>query len=261
MSASDHPAGEIARDILQGRTFNPYPDTRPRSLAEGYALQDAVVARLQRDGARGAVGGWKIAANSAALMQRFSMSEPASGRVFADQRHASPARLKAAEFAQFAYEPEIAAVIGQRLAPPDAPFERAEIIDAVTRFVPALELLDMRRVDVLTSHMPDIIGQNITNAGAVIGGPGIAPDALDVARQRMIVTIDGQDELDVTGAAPQDPCAAVLWLANHLAARGLTLEAGQVVLCGTHAPIRLLPGPARIAVDMPGMGSVRLDLV
>jgi len=59
---------------------------------------------------------------------------------------------------------------------------------------------------------------------------------------------------DVTGAVPQPPVEAVLWLTNHLAARGLTLEAGPTVLCGTHSPIWYHKGPGRYGWRCQGSG-------
>ncbi len=58
---------------------------------------------------------------------------------------------------------------------------------------------------------------------------------------------------DVTGAVPQPPVEAVLWLANHLAARGLTHEAGQAVLCETHSPIWYDKGLCEICLEISGL--------
>jgi 2-keto-4-pentenoate hydratase len=45
-------------------------------------------------------------------------------------------------------------------------------------------------------------------------------------------------------------------MANHLAARGLSIEAGMVILCGTHTPIQYPVGVNRIEVRMSGLGTV-----
>ena len=260
MSEMDNDVGVIAQEILEGADFNPHAGAKRRTMSEAYAVQDALAGHLTGSGVRGPVAGWKIAANSQALLALFNLDEPASGRVFADQRHASPATVQAAEFADFAYEPEVAAVIKTTLAPGAAPFDQGQVLSAIDRFVPALELLDMRGVHMPSCHIPDVVAQNVTNAGAVIGGPGVPAADLDPAEVRTVVTISGAPELDVTGNAPQPPVEAVLWLANHLAARGLALEAGQIVLCGTHAPIRRLAGAAMIDVKMSGLGTVSLTL-
>lgn len=260
-------ARRIVADIRAARPFEPYATSPPRSLAQAYALQDRVLALMggeAADDSGPAVGGWKIAANSAALMARFGVDEPLSGRVLAAQRHDSPARLRAADYRQFAFEPEIAAVMGRDLAPASAPFTRQQVAAAIDRFVPAMELLDMRDADMPAMHIADAVAQNISNVGAVLGGPGVAAEALsgalDPASIRTRLIIDGETRHDVTGAAPEHPVDAVLWLANHLAARGQVLAAGQLVLCGTHSPIWHHEGAGTITVQMSGLGSVSLRL-
>lgn len=258
-AAPDTLARLIAADMQGARVFAPHTTTPPRDLPQAYALQDRVLALLGGD-LPGAIGGWKIAANSAALMGRFGLDEPLSGRVLASQRHDSPARLPARVYRQFAFEPEIAAVMGRSLPPVSAPFTADQVAAAIDRFVPAVELLDMREADMAGIHIPDAVAQNISNVGAVPGGPGVAPGALDPATVRTRLIIDGETRHDVTGAAPQHPLDAVTWLANHLAARGLGLEAGQLVLCGTHSPIWYHEGVGDIRVQMSGLGTVSLRL-
>lgn len=258
--AADDIAQRIVRDIRTAAPFDSHSSQPPRSLGAAYALQDQVAAILERDAAFGSVAGWKIAANSAALMDRFGPDAPASGRVFAAQRYDGPAVLCAGDYRQFALEPEIAAIIGATLSPRNAPFDAARIQEAIDRFVPAMELLDMRDVEMSKVHLPDAVAQNITNAGAVLGGPGVAPASLDPAAVRTVLTIDGAIRHDTIGAAPQDPLAAVTWLANHLARRDMTLEAGQIVLCGSHTPICHHDGPGEIVLEMSGLGSAGLRL-
>lgn len=256
----DETCDRIVQEIKAATPFAAHGTEPPRDLAAGYRLQDKVAQRLGGDPAFGAVAGWKIAANSADLMARFGLDEPVSGRVFEGQNHGSPATLTAKDYRQFALEPEIAAVMGATLAPQDAPFDAATVQAAVDRFVPSMELLDMRDVNLPQVHLPDVTAQNISNVGAVTGGPGVAPGDLDLEGLRMTLTVDGEIRHDVTGAAPQHPLEAVAWLANHLAARGLSLEAGQIVLCGTHSPILYHDGSGEIVVEMSGLGNATLRL-
>lgn len=261
MTQDDSTAKHIVADIRGVSPFDPHATPAPRTPGAAYALQDEVAEILSQDSAFGAVAGWKIAANSQALLERFGIGEPASGRVFAAMRRDSPAELRAADYRQFALEPEIAAVMKTTLPAQNTPFDPATVQGAIDRFVPAFELLDMRDCDMAQIHLPDIIAQNISNVGAVVGGPGIAPEDLDISSLRTTLTIDGEMRHDVTGAAPQNPLEAVTWLANHLAARGLTLEAGQIVLCGTHSPIWYHDGPGDIVLEMSRLGQAVLRIV
>ncbi|MBK0326613.1 fumarylacetoacetate hydrolase family protein [Rhodobacteraceae bacterium F11138] len=260
MTNPQQPIDKILGDVVTGAAFDPYATQPARTVAQAYALQDAVVAALLNAGHRMAIAGWKIAANSPQLLERFKLDEPATGRVFSDQSHQSPATLAASDYTEFAFEPEIAAIMKTTLEPSKAPFTPADVRPAIARFVPAMELLDMRKTDMPNTHIPDAIAQNISNVGAVLGGPGVPPEALDTAQLRTTLTIDGRVEHDVTGAAPQNPVDAVAWLATHLSRRGLTLQAGQIVLCGTHSPIWYHKGAGRIEVEMSGLGTAAVTL-
>ncbi len=260
MTAHTQIARKIMTDIVDGNAFNPYATDPRRTTAEAYHLQDILVDELIRSGKRDAVSGWKIAANAPALMERFKLKAPLSGRVFGNQRQETGAILPASAFTEFAFEPEIAAIMKSDLSPQDGPFDRSTVMAAIDRFVPAIELLDMRNTDMTCVHMPDAIAQNISNEGAVIGGPGILPNHLHVETIRTVVSIDGKVTVDVTGASPQLPLDTVAWLANHLSERGLLLRAGQIVLCGTHSPICYHKGKGSISVQMSGLGEVTMTL-
>ncbi len=250
----------IMHDVTEGAPFDPHAAEPPRSLDEAYRLQSALAARLIESGARDRVAGWKIAANSPTLLQRFGLDEPVSAPVFGTHVRQSPAELDAENYTQFAFEPEIAAIMKADLGVQGDMPDMGTVMDSIDRFVPAFELLDMRRIDMPSIRIEDVVAQNISNVGIVIGGPGIAPRDLDIAQVRTIVNVDGKAELDVTGAAPQHPGEAVAWMAQHLARRGERLRAGQFVLCGTHCPIWFIDGAAEVTAEMSGLGTAAFKL-
>lgn len=260
MTDATETARKIMADILGGTSFYPYTTGPRRTTAEAYRLQDILVDELIGSGKRDKVAGWKIAANAPHLMERFNLKAPLSGRIFGNQRRETGTILRASAYTQFAFEPEIAAIMKFDLLPGDGPFDTATIIGAVDRFVPAIELLDIRNTDMKSVHMPDAIAQNISNEGAVIGGPGILPQDLQEETVRTVVTIDGKVMVDVTGASPQPSVGTVTWLANHLSERGLPLRVGQIVMCGTHSPICYHNGEGTISVQMSSLGEVSMKL-
>src|SRR5689334_6686743 len=76
---------------VQQKRVDALPDhLRPHNLAEGYAIQDAMVAS-----ARQPVSGWKIAATSKAGQEHIGVTEPLAGRLFADFMLKSDAHLPA----------------------------------------------------------------------------------------------------------------------------------------------------------------------
>ena len=73
------------------------------------------------------------------------------------------------------------------------------------------------------------------------------------------MTINGDLIGEATGAAPQTPVDAVLWLAMRLAADGLPLTAGMLVLTGTHLPARPTAEHGEVVVTLEPLGSVSVQ--
>ena len=100
-----HAAHLLWRIRLEERRIESLPpELRPSTLDDGYAIQDAMVGISGR-----AVFGWKIAATSAAGQKHIGVTEPLSGRLFADfvlpdgaRRPAKNMHMRVAE-AEFAF--------------------------------------------------------------------------------------------------------------------------------------------------------------
>jgi 2-keto-4-pentenoate hydratase len=223
---------------------------------EAYALQDAYVA-----GTAKRIGGYKLAINGAAQMAHFGVSEGASARVFKDEIYADGVALPLSGFGSVSVEPELCAVLGGRVAGLDAPVDRAGAIACIDRFHAAIEVIDQRGFMVPQLTLQQAIALNVFNAGIVIGEDWIAPQELDPSQIRATLALDGEIVGDVTNAAPQEPVEAVQWLINHCLARGVALEPGMVVMCGTHIPLRLLEDHVRkVEITMTGLGAVSFSL-
>ena len=251
-------ADQIAKAIIEATPHTPLA-AGLESLAQGYELQDLVAERLAADASRGPVAGFKIALGTAAQMEKFGITEPVSARIYSAQRLQSPADLGARKFGQLAFEPEIAALICETLEPGARAHDRASVRAAVERLVPAVEVLDQRRIDMGSATIADVVAQNISGGGIVIGGPGIAPEAYDELNVKTVVKLDGKVAAEAENGAPQHPLDVVAWMANHLASRGLRLEAGMVVLCGTHTPIVQAGEGSSLQVSISGLGDVELN--
>jgi len=84
-----------------------------------------------------------------------------------------------------------------------------------------------------------------------------APDLLDIVGRAVINGVeDGRGTgADVLG----HPHHALAWLANHLAASGRALRAGQIVLTGSLVKtVWLKPGDS-VAIDLSGLGAVQVS--
>ena len=101
-----------------------------------------------------------------------------------------------------------------------------------------------------------LVADNAWNAGMVLstlGEPMARPAVGRGHRQRRLDKIfDRGFGRDVLG----DPLVVVAWLANHLAARGEQLKAGQVVMTGSLIPTQFPTEDATYRFDLAGIGSV-----
>lgn len=242
-------AEKIVADRLALAPFESFASIVDVSAAA--EVQDRVTEALAAQ--KGGVAGYKIAWNNPMLLERFKLSEPGFGKVFTDEVWQSGAQLSHADYAEFLVEPEIVAEIGPDITPGRVHTPET-VVSHVARYLPAFELLD-RRGGTDALHAPSILAGNVFNAGAVLGTGGIEPDA-DLSPMETVVTQNGNEILRGQATYPQHPSEALAYIANHFTARGVALERGQFVLCGSHTPLLPVSGLSELSLSIAGMGEV-----
>lgn len=234
-------------------------DSLPEDLGAAYDFQDGfadIVGETQ-----GGVGGFKLAINSPPQLAHFGVSDPVCARIFGDEVHASGVQLPRSSFQALSIEPEIAAVLSVGVETLQAPVTREQALSLIEAFRPAIELIDTRGNVVPQMTLGHVVALNVFNAGIVLGETTVASQDLSLSDMHVTVDDDGQRMGETTGTAPQDPVEAVMWLINHQIARGVALQAGQIIMCGTHLPIRTLaPDVQEVRVSMSGLGNVAFTL-
>jgi 2-keto-4-pentenoate hydratase len=243
----DHDAVTRAAALLAAARSGPLADRlpaelRPRTAAEAYAIQSAVVARLGE-----AIAGWKVAA-----MPGFGFCKAIlmRSRVFADGA-AVPARL----MPMLGIEAEIAFRIDKALLPREAPYTRDEVAAAVTAF-PAIEVIDTRFRDYDAIPPIERAADFMSNGGFVAGPDRADWRKFDLPRLEAAVIVNGAVAIrKVGGHAAGDALIPAIDLANDLRAAG-GLPAGMVVTTGTFTGITLVKPGDRVEVAFTGFGSV-----
>jgi 2-keto-4-pentenoate hydratase len=229
----------------------------PKDEAEGYRIQRAVHDLLLPY--CGALVGYKIGCTSAVMQQYLDIPHPCGGGVFANGVHDSGAALRAGDFVRVGVECEIAVRLGRDLAPSQAPFTADGIAQAIEAYLPAIELVDDRYVKWETMGAPTLVADDFFAAGCVLGSPvarTAAPDLLDVIGRAVVngVEVSRGTGADVLG----HPRNALAWLANHLAASGNGLRAGQIVLTGSLVKTLWLNADDRVSMELSGLGTVQV---
>jgi 2-keto-4-pentenoate hydratase len=186
-------------------------DLRPASIAEAYAAQEAYY-RLAEP-TYGAVAGAKIATTTKVMQRLMGINHPCGGAIFNRTIHASPAKLRAADFVNLRIESEIALKLGADLPASGAPWTRARVAPAVASALPAFELIEDRNADYAKTDAVSLIVENCWNGGIVTGAPKrVALDDLVGITGRL--ALGGKP---VGEGAAEDPCATLAWLAYRRA--------------------------------------------
>jgi 2-keto-4-pentenoate hydratase len=236
------------------------PEAAPQTEADGYRIQQALRDLLAAD--FGALAGYKIGCTSAVMQQYMGIPHPCGGSVFANGIHDSGVSLRAKDFVQVGVECEIAVRLGRDLPPSQAPFTADSVAQAIEAYLPAIEIVDDRYSHWQTMGAPTLVADDFFAAGCVLGQPvarSAAPDLLQVVGRAVI---NGVEAATGTGADvlghPHNPLA---WLANHLAADGQALRAGQIVLTGSLVKTIWLKSGDKVMMDLSGLGRVEVAFV
>jgi 2-keto-4-pentenoate hydratase len=233
-------------------------DAAPRDEAEGYRVQRAVHDLMLPS--VGALVGYKIGCTSQVMQEYLDIAHPCGGGVFARGVHESGASLRADDYVRAGVECEIAVRLARDLLPSEEPFTAEWVMEAVEAYMPAIEIVDDRYQKWETLGAPTLIADDFFAAGCVLGAPvarNAAPDLLSVNGRALI---NGSEAGRGTGAdVLGHPHHALAWLANHLAAEGRGLHAGQIVLTGSLVKTVWLNVGDRVVMELEGLGRVQAD--
>lgn len=228
------------------------------TLVDAYAIQQAWIAIKVAEGRT--VKGHKIGLTSKAMQSALNIDEPDSGILLDDMFFADGGLVPSDRFIGTRVEAELAFIMKRRLSGPNCTM--FDVLNATDFVVPALEILDTRieRVDPVTKSTRkifDTIADNAANAGIVLGGRPLRPGDADLRWIGALCYRNGQmEETGLAAGVLNHPATSVAWLANKIAANGLALEAGQVVLAGSFIrPIETRKGDT-IQADYGAWGTV-----
>jgi 2-keto-4-pentenoate hydratase len=249
-------AKAIAAARRDGTPLRPLAaNVAPQNEADGYRIQDAVHDLLAADA--GPLVGYKIGCTSAVMQQYLGIPHPCGGGVFAKGVYASGVKLRHGDFVRVGVECEIAVRLARDLVPSGAAFDAATVASAIGAYHPAIEIVDDRYADWQTIGAPTLVADDFFAAGCVLGAPvsrAAAPDLLSVIGRAEIngVEVGRGTGADVLG----HPHNALAWLANHLAAEGKHLRAGQIVLTGSLVKTLWLNAGDKAVMELSGLGTV-----
>ncbi|NUU64940.1 2-oxo-hepta-3-ene-1,7-dioic acid hydratase [Enterobacteriaceae bacterium BIT-l23] len=233
------------------------------TIEDAYAVQRRWVQNKIAEGR--VLKGHKIGLTSKAMQASSQIDEPDYGALLDDMFFDDGSDIPFGRFIVPRVEVELAFILAKPLRGPNCTL--FDVYNATDYIIPALEIIDARchNVDPQSGRprkVFDTISDNAANAGVVIGGRPIRPDALDLRWISALLYRNGViEESGVAAAVLNHPANGVAWLANKLAPHDVQLEAGQVILGGSFTR----PVPARkgdtFQVDYGNMGSISCRFV
>lgn len=233
-AAEEWVAAERTGNMLAGITAD-CPDA---DIMDAYAVQYRTLEIGRQSGE--ALAGRKIAFTADTLRRAFRLREPAFGYMLQKQLFASGFTLRKERFARAMLEPEIAFRFKADLKGSQITVE--DVLSATEGVCPAFEIVN-GRVKNEGFRLADMVADDASFGGAVIGGNWTPTQALDLAHERAVIYKGREEVAAGAGAGVMgSPLYAIVWIANKLQTFGDFLHEGEIVLSGSLT--RQLPAEA-----------------
>jgi len=227
-------------------------DALPRTVEEGYALQDRVLAAIGRP-----IVGWKLAQTTPAAQAASGIDAPTVAPLLDGMIVPADTVFPARRFFKPEVEAEVVIELGRDVTGP-APTDA--LVSAIAGIRLAIEIADTRYVDKAAMGIAAVIG-DMNSCGALVVGPLLDRDELVGAIDGPVIARLGDGSL-LEALAPEmrpRPVEMLAFLAGFVSRRGHTLPAGTRITTGTHtAPTR--SGPGLVAADFRSVGKVSARL-
>ncbi len=205
------------------------------TIEDGYAIQREWVKLEQADGR--VIKGRKIGLTSRAMQLSSQITEPDYAPLMDDMFFETGSDLPFDRFIAPRVEVELAFILGRPLKGPGLTL--FDVLAATEYVTPAVEIIDSRieqfdRDTKVMRKVFDTISDFAANAGIVLGGRPVKPDALDLRWVGAMLFKNGViEETGLAAAVLNHPATGVAWLGNKIAPYDEQLHAGDVVLAGS----------------------------
>ncbi|MFM9882538.1 MAG: 2-keto-4-pentenoate hydratase [Burkholderiales bacterium] len=223
-------------------------DAMPQTIEEAFIIQDGLMIRL------GGRGGWKVGASSPTATPGCA---PLATRLI----YRESATLSASAFNFIGIEAEIAFKFAVTLDRTDRPYSTGEVLAAVATVHPGIEIADSRFIDFRSRSALEQAADCGNNGAYILGPASSATPDIDQMTVSAQVWVDGKMIASKTGGnSAGDVQRLLTWLANHCAARGTPISAGDIVTSGSCTGLEII-SRGNVRAVLSGVGEVGVTLV
>jgi 2-keto-4-pentenoate hydratase len=216
----------------------------PRTIEQGHAVQDALVARLGES-----VAGYKVAG--------LKPGEVMRGALLSSRIWQSPARIPASLVPLLGIELEIAFRFERQIPTRENEYSFEEVRDAVVA-LPAIEVVATRFADYRGTPVLHRLGDCMSNGALVCGEARRDWRNFDFTAIRTSLQIDANTVVRGTGGhSVGDPLLPALALVNELR-HGTGVEAGQIITTGTFTGLVYASPGSTVRGEFDEFGSVEI---
>ena len=188
-------------------------------------------------------------------MVQMGVSDLIWGRLTSGMLVEDGGSVSLAKYVHPRVEPEVAFLIGKPLAGRVTAMQALAAVDAVA---PALEIIDSRYQDFRFS-LPDVIADNASSSGFVIGGWN--DPRQDFGNLGLVMSIDGRAvQVGSSAAILGHPLRSLVAAARLAAAAGEPLAAGSIVMAGGATPAEWIRPGQHVCIEMQRLGSAGFQL-
>lgn len=243
-------ASLLAAARRESRRIDGLPEAcRPKSAADAHAIQKAVTAVLEDE-----VSAYKANAPVAGDPKSYGLRGP----IYAANTRTSPAKFPVAEAPQCGVEGEVAFRFRHDLPPRATAYAREEVSAAVDACA-AIEVVTSRFANPDAMSANDKLADCISNGGFVFGELVADWRAIDLAKLKVRLTVNGEAVLEQVGGHPiGDPLGVAVAFVEMMRTED-GVKAGQFVTCGSCTGLRYLKPGDTCGVTFEGLGEAELQ--
>lgn len=227
----------------------------------GITVEDAYRIQLEAKKCKLADGqsitGKKIGLTNLAMQKALGIGEPDYGHVYDVNMANQDVPISMKTLIQPQIESEIAFVLKHDIKGPGV--TAASVMAAAEGIIASFEIVDCRYTDMKIA-LVDTIADNASCGRIVLGGRMAPVAGLDLRTIGLVLEKNGRIiDMGVSAAVLGSPAASVAWLANKIAAYGVGLKAGEIIMSGSFTSLHPIEAGDNFTAHFGGVGNVKVS--